>query len=113
MPNILDASGVTITSKPELLANFFAEYRRIYGDDILINSDGQDSQSINIFVQAVQDTAELCLQVHNSFDPDLAFGVVLDQRVAINGITRQGGTYTITPVTVTLSRSVNLYGIDQ
>jgi hypothetical protein len=47
------------------------------------------------------------------FDPDNAVGVVLDQRVAINGIQRQAGTYTVTPITVVTSQSVNLYGLDQ
>lgn len=68
---------------------------------------------MNIFIQSILDLEDLLVQVYNMFDPDNAIGVVLDQRVAINGIQRQAGTFTVTNITVVLSQSVNLYGIDQ
>ena len=45
-------------------------------------------------------------------DPDQAQGRVLDQRVGINGIERKGGTYTVTPVNITVDRAVSLVGLD-
>src|SRR5581483_5728996 len=52
-------------------------------------------------------------QIYNMFDPDNAVGVILDQRVAINGIQRQAGTFTVTNVTLIVSQALNLYGLDQ
>ena len=45
-------------------------------------------------------------------DPDQAQGRVLDQRIAINGLERKGGTYTVTPVNITVDREVSLVGLD-
>jgi hypothetical protein len=66
-----------------------------------------------IFIQSVLDIANLLSQIYNSFDPDNAVGNVLDQRVAINGLVRQAGTFTLTNITLVMSQSVNLYGLDQ
>ncbi len=113
MPNILDATGLQTSTREELVAYFTAQYQQIYGADITLTSDTPDGQMMNIFIQAILDLEDLLVQVYNMFDPDNAIGVVLDQRVAINGIQRQAGTYTITPVTVVNASSVNLYGLDQ
>ena len=50
--------------------------------------------------------------MYASFDPDQAIGAVLDQRCAINGIQRKGGTYTYVTIDVTADRSVTLDGLD-
>jgi hypothetical protein len=68
---------------------------------------------MNIFIQSVLDLQDLVTQVNAMFDPDQAIGVVLDQRVAINGIQRQAGTFSVTPITVAVNQSLNLYGLDQ
>lgn len=113
MPNILDANGLTVATQQELLADQTASLQTIYGDDINLDSDSPDGELVNLDIQAQLDTEDLLVQINSQFDPDQAIGVILDQRVAINGITRQGGTYTTTNVTVTTSQSVNLYGLDQ
>lgn len=113
MPNILDANGLQVSSRDELVAYFTQQYQLIYGNDINLASDTPDGQMMNIFIQSILDLEDLLVQIYNTFDPDNAIGVVLDQRVAINGIQRQAGTYTITPITVVTSQSVNLYGLDQ
>lgn len=59
------------------------------------------------------DLEDVLMQIYNGVDPDNAIGNVLDQRVAINGIQRQGATNTVTPITIVTSTSVNLYGLDQ
>lgn len=113
MPNSIGATGLTVASQAELVANFTLAMQQIYGTDINLESDSPDGQMMNIFIQAVLDVQDLLVQIYNMFDPDNAIGVVLDQRVAINGIQRQAGTFTITNVTLVLSQSVNLYGLDQ
>lgn len=113
MPNILDADGLTTSTQQELVAFFTSKYQSIYGSDINLESDTPDGQMMNIYIQSVLDLENLLTQIYNSFDPDNAVGVVLDQRVAINGIQKQGGTFTITPITLVTTQSVNLFGLDQ
>jgi hypothetical protein len=67
---------------------------------------------LGIFAQAAEDLRELLLDINAGFDPDQAAGTVLDQRVALNNITRNGGTYTITPVSLTVNGPVTLAGLD-
>lgn len=113
MPNILDRFGLQLQTRDEWLAYWAAKYQDIYGADINLGSDTPDGQMMNIIIQVLLDQQDANAQIYNSFDPDNAVGVVLDQRVAINGIQRQAGTYTVTPVTVVTSQSVNLFGLDQ
>lgn len=113
MPNSISSTGLTTATRAELLAQYTAALQAIYGADINLGSDTPDGQEINIFIQSVLDLEDLISQVYNSFDPDNAIGNVLDQRVAINGIQRQAGTFTTTNITLVLSQSVNLYGLDQ
>jgi uncharacterized phage protein gp47/JayE len=113
MPNSLGPTGVTVVTQAELLTYFTTAYQTIYGANINLASNTPDAQNIMTFIQAVLDNANYLTQIYNSMDPDQAIGVVLDQRVAINGIQRQAGTFTVTNVTLVLSQSVNLYGLDQ
>ncbi len=112
MGNVLDATGLTTQTQAELVAFYTAQYQAIYGADINLASDTPDGQMMNINIQAQLDMLDLLTQVYNSFDPDNAVGVVLDQRVSINGIQRQAGTYTVTPIEVVNTQSVTLYGLD-
>lgn len=113
MPNSLGPTGLITASQVEVLTNYTDDFETIYGADINIGSDTPDGQWINILVQSVLDLQDLLTQIYNSFDPDNAIGVVLDQRVAINGIQRQAGTFSVTNITLVLTQSVNLYGLDQ
>ncbi len=113
MPNLLSATGLATATRAELVTFFTTQYQQIYGADINLASDTPDGQMMNIYIQSVLDLQDLLVQIYNSFNPDNAIGVVLDQRVAINGIQRQAGTFTITDITIVTSQSVNLYGLDQ
>ncbi len=113
MPNTIDADGLTTKTQAELITEFSASLELIYGDDINLEQSTPDGQWMMILIQSVLDLEDLLTQIYNSFDPDNAVGVVLDQRVAINGIQRQAGTYTITNVTITADRPCTLFGLDQ
>lgn len=113
MPNQIDASGLQTATRAELLATYTAALEVIYGVDINLDSDSPDGQEINIFIQAVLDLEDILQQTNNQFDPDNAVGVILDQRVAINGIQRQAGTFSVTPITLVISQSTTLFGLDQ
>lgn len=113
MPNSLTSTGLTVVTQTELVTNYTASYEAIYGSTINLASNSPDGQMMMIFIQSVLDIANLLSQIYNSFDPDNAVGNVLDQRVAINGLVRQAGTFTLTNITLVMSQSVNLYGLDQ
>jgi uncharacterized phage protein gp47/JayE len=113
MPNSIGQAGLTTATQAELVANFTAAMQAIYGSDINLASNTPDGQMMMIFIQAVLDLQNLLTQIYNMFDPDNAVGVILDQRVAINGIQRQAGTFTVTNVTIVVSQALNLFGLDQ
>jgi hypothetical protein len=112
VPNVLDATGLTLKTSAELIAYFTNAYQTIYGADVNLDQDSPDGQMMMIFVQAVLDQQDITMQIYNSFDPDNTFGVVLDQRIAINGIQRKGGTFTVTPETIVVDRALSLIGIN-
>lgn len=113
MPNSFDKNGLQTLTQNEIVDNLTQDFKDIYGEDINVESNSPDGQAINIFAQMLEDQYELLSQVNASFDPDQAVGTVLDQRCAINGIQRKGGTYTYVTIDVTADRSVTLEGIDQ
>lgn len=118
MPNIIDATGITIQTAAEILdelLNGTTDYEgmySIYGSDINVAPNSPDAQMLNIVVQAKLDVLEFIQQIYTSFDPDQAVGVALDQRCAINGVYRQAGTRTLTDILVTVSQAVTLTGVD-
>lgn len=112
MPNSISGSGLTTATQAELVAQLTAALQAIYGPDINLSSDSPDGQLMNIFIQAILDNLDLLTQVYNGMDPDHAFGVVLDSRVAYNGIQRQGGTFTLTNVSITTTKALTLQGLD-
>lgn len=111
MPNVIDASGLTIKTQAELVAEETAALQTVYGPDVNLAPDTPDGQMMMIRIQSELDNLELIKNVNTQFDPDQANGVILDQRVAINGIQRQVGTYTITDITIVTSRALNLVGL--
>jgi len=112
MTNLVDSTGLQTDTVTDLVTALETGFRSIYGADINLNVNSPDAQMINLFAQAVIDTLDCITQVYNSFNPNLATGVVLDQRVAINGLVRSGATFTRTNVAVTTDRSVTLNGVD-
>ena len=87
--------------------------QQIYGEDAVFDTDSPDGQAIGIFAQAIRDIAECILQTYNSFDPDKAVGVSLDNRCAYNGVRKKGISYTIIPVNVEIGDTpTTLYGLN-
>lgn len=113
MVSSLGPAGLTIDSLATLVAALTEQMQAIYGADINVASNSPDGQLINIFMQNVEDLLELVQSVYNSFGYMTAYGTQLDQRLALLGITRKQGTYTSTPVLVTVGQALTLYGQDQ
>lgn len=112
MPNMLDANGLQIKSLSDIVAELIAGMQAIYGADINVSANSPDGQLINIFAQASEDILELLVDVYNGFTVEGSYGVVLDQRVALNGIARRAGTFTVTPVDITVDRALTIQGLD-
>lgn len=113
MPNSIGPTGLTTATQTELVDNYTAAMKAIYGNDINLSSSTPDGQQMMIFIQACLDLQDLLTTIYNFFDPNQAVGVILDQRCAINGVQRQAGTFTVTNITIVNSQSVNLYGLNQ
>lgn len=112
MPDQLDSTGLQTKSTSEITTELENALRAIYGADINLDPNSPDGQYVNIFAQAATEIRELITETYNSFDPDRATGRVLDERVVINNIIRNAGTYTIQPVEITTDRTVDLTGLD-
>ncbi|MGO8696006.1 MAG: baseplate J/gp47 family protein [Rectinemataceae bacterium] len=105
--------GLTVECLTDIVSDLTAAFQAIYGSDINLDSDSPDGQILGIFAQAAEDLRELLLDINAGFDPDQAAGTVLDQRVALNNITRNGGSFTIVPVMLTVNGPVSLVGLDE
>ncbi len=116
--NAIDQTGIQIQTLPDIIAEVengtptYPGVFQIYGPTINVAPNSPDGQMINIVAQAKLDMLQLIVQDYNARDPDQAVGVALDQICAINGVFRQAGTFTITPVTVVASASITLRGLD-
>lgn len=112
MNNYIDENGLHTQTVTDIVTTLEDGFKSIYGSDINLNVNSPDAQMINLFAQALIDSIDCMVQVYNSFNPDLAMGSVLDQRVNINGIQRKGASYTRTYVSVTTDRSLTILGLD-
>jgi Baseplate J-like protein len=116
--NVITASGIQIESFAQIVNDIqngtssAPGFFQIYGPSINISSNSPDGQMINIFAVSKQNMLNLCVQIYNSFDPDQALGIALDNVSQYCGITRKGGLYTQVVVTVTVSQNLNLSGQD-
>jgi len=112
MPDTFDSTGLTVKTLTELREELEADYKEIYGEDINLDQNSPDGQVTNIQNQAGVDLREVLTAINAGFDPDQAEGRILDQRVALNNITRNGGTFTLVPVEITVDKALNLIGLD-
>jgi uncharacterized phage protein gp47/JayE len=112
MPDQIGATGVTVKTAAEITSDLVTGLQSIYGADIQTDQNSSDGQEIGILVQQGVDIRELIVQTNNNFDPDQASGALLDQRVTLNLIQRQGGTYTSQPMDIVVNETVNLEGLD-
>lgn len=112
MPNKIDETGLQVNSLTENINILTQFWLSIYGPNINLDQNSPDAQLLNNIAQMLTDFGELLLNINASFDPDQAVGVVLDQRVKLNGLTRKQGSYTKVYVTVTFDDSTTIKGLD-
>lgn len=116
--NAVTPQGVTIQTLPDIVNEIlngsgpYPGLLQIYGAALNYNPNSPDGNMVNIYAQGKIDVLELCVQINSQFDPDQAVGINLDARCAINGVTRQAGTFTQQPVTISFSAIATLPGLD-
>lgn len=110
--NAITATGLTVQGVPDIVAVFNAGYTTIYGSDINLDSNTPDGQQINLYALALADNLQLLATVNAQFSLPNAYGVQVDNLIALNGMQRQPGTLTITYVQVTVSAAITLPGQD-
>lgn len=113
MSSTLDANGLVIETTDDIATTIVNALKAIYGTDINLDSNSPDGQMVGIYSQAASDKLDLLMDVYNMFSVDSAYGVSLQRLVAINGLTLRSGSYTTTPVNITVDRVVDLPGLDQ
>lgn len=112
MPDEINETGLQTKTLNEIILDLETGFKEIYGVDINIDQNSPDGQLINIFAQSGIDIRELLTGVYNSYNPDRAVGIQLDERVLINNIDRKGGSYTIQPIVIVVDRTLDLKGLD-
>jgi len=110
--NELTATGLTVQSVTDIIADLTVGFTTIYGSDVNLESNTPDGQMLNIYAIALEDNLQLLTTVYNQFSLQNAFGIQVDNLVALNGIQRLQGTNTLTYVNVTVSQAITLPGQD-
>jgi uncharacterized phage protein gp47/JayE len=110
--NYVDSTGLILQTLTDIVTELETGFKTIYGTDINVDANSPDGQMINLFAQSKIDLLECIRDVYNSFSPTNAAGRVLDQRCALNGVTRIGATKTTASVVIIASQVVALPGLD-
>lgn len=96
----IDATGLTVPTYDAVLSALQADFRNIFGSDIVITPDSQDGQLLAIMASAIFDGYQFGLSVYQSFSPIYAQGAGLASLVKINGITKHTPTFSTATVTI-------------
>ena len=110
--NSIGPNGLTLETLNDIVAELVLGFQSIYGAGINVGTNTPDGNIIQLFAQEKWDVEEFCQSVYDNFDPDQAQGVRLDALCAINGVTRQAGSYTQQAVQVVASTSLTLPGLN-
>ena len=111
--NYIGTSGLIIQTLEEIVEDLKAQYKAVYGANINIEQNSPDGQLINIAAQAKMDILDLITQYYNNLDPDRAVGVPQQILYKLNGLTIKAYTYSYCYVSVVITESVTLQGLDE
>ncbi|NHN93453.1 baseplate J/gp47 family protein [Acetobacter sicerae] len=96
----VDATGIYAPTYSEILEWLQGQFLSIYGADVSLDNSTQDGQWIGIIAQAVNASNQATIAAFNSFRPSFAQGAGLSSVVKINGISRDGETYSTCDVVI-------------
>jgi hypothetical protein len=95
------ADGLEVMTRDEITAAILTRLQAKFGGTLntqLTSLSGQFSYIVGELLAVYQ---QLALQLNQSFDPNAAVGVALDQRAALTGSVRKGATYSEVEGTLT------------
>lgn len=115
MADTFNENGLTLSTTDELIDQLKQDFQNIYGveDDINFDSETPDGQLIHLLAQKEEVVREMISNINISFDPDQAYGNVLDQRVKLNNIVRKAGSFSTLYVDITVNQTITLAGLDE
>ena len=97
----IDATGIHIPLFSDIEADLVSDMQSIYGTNLYLAPDSQDYQMLSAYASKTNDNNQLCVMVYNNMGPQNAIGAGLDSLVKLNGISREGATYSQCPLTLT------------
>jgi len=89
--SVLTLNGFQMPSQAEIVEQLQTDWRRIYGEDIELDSNTPDGQLIGILAQREADQNELIKNLFASLFPSTAEGVYLDYNLDLIGTWRKTG----------------------
>lgn len=104
----IDASGITIQSFDEILAELVAGYQGIYGVDINLDQESPDGQRVAIEAKSRADMQAFGLWIANNFDPDFARGIFQAKIAKLSGIFPRPATRSFWDLSVVTTRILTL-----
>lgn len=104
----IDASGITIQSFDEILAELIAGYQGIYGVDINLNQESPDGQRVAIEAKSRADMQAFGLWIANNFDPDFARGIFQAKIAKLSGVFPRPATRSFWDLSVVTTRILTL-----
>ncbi|MDB5444984.1 MAG: hypothetical protein JWQ97_301 [Phenylobacterium sp.] len=96
----ITATGISAPSYADVLAWYQAQYRSIYGSDVVLDADTQDGQWVAIQAAALNDANAMAVAVYNARGPATAQGGGLSSIVKINGLLRHVPSSSTATVTI-------------
>ncbi len=98
---VLTASGLSVPSYQQILADNIAQFLRTYGANQYVGEDSPIYQFISVLSLKNADVCAALQYVFNQLSPQFAIGAGLDRLVKLNGIARLLYTYSTVELTIT------------
>jgi uncharacterized phage protein gp47/JayE len=95
----IDETGFHRTRLDEQVADLEVKARGIFGEEINLDPDSIDGQTIGILAAKFDELEQLAEDVYHSFNPQSATGHALSRLVQLNGIRRTAGRHSTDIVT--------------
>lgn len=110
--NYIGANGLVTQTLEEIKTALIAQFKGIYGNNINLEQNSPDGQFINLLAQEKKDTLDFITQLYNNLDVDAVYGLPQQILYKLNGLTIHAYTYSYVYITVVVSESVTLQGLD-
>jgi hypothetical protein len=105
---VFNSSGLSVMTRDEITAAILTREQAKFGGTLNTQLTSLTGQFAYIIGELLAVYQQLALQLNQSFDPNAAVGVALDQRAALTGSVRKGATYSEVEGVLTASGACNV-----